>query len=354
MIPKRPIVLAPVFDDEQAVLDAFVRYAPYELLQGRAQVMASALEQAAITGAPITDEMVEAAGAPRPQDSLDLRPVFRGYWMLDGQPRVDGLDWLIEFPPLVAAARRLHHGVGPAANRAVVRPTEIYAHVVCPDEREPRLGSHVDIPNFRGLGRRDHPTWLLVTMRRSGLFDRWHVPVAVAVIWFYAGAGGRYTYWPAGPDADPVTTDSPAWNCAVMGENDTMFHTGHDPRPAHSRPEGLGPSSVLTVDPATPDVWLVVDGDRTQLTLERARIRFALSWSAQVLADADAAAQVDDHTDDLDLDTVVDIFLDDLAHRGRPVQRPADPLHEPAWVAALADAYRIVPSTAPPPELLAS
>ena len=72
----------------------------------------------------------------------------------------------------------------------LIGPNEIYAHLVCP---EPRIaeGAHVDIPNFRGMGRRDYPTWLLVNMRRSGLFDRWHVPVATAVMWFYEGPGGR-------------------------------------------------------------------------------------------------------------------------------------------------------------------
>lgn len=354
MIPNRPIALAPVFDDPQPVLDAFVSHAPFELLQGRAQVMTSALEQAAITGAPITPEMVTAAGAPRPQTSLDLRPVFRGYWMLGGEARVDGIDWLVRHRGLHAAARRLHAGDGGAgAGCAVVRPTEIYAHIVCPDHRTPRAGAHVDIPNFRGLGRRDHPTWLLVTMRRSGLFDRWHVPVAVAVIWFYAGAGGRYTYWPDGPAAPPVTTDLPAWNTAVMGENDTMFHSGHDPWPPTEVPVTVTPGAMLGPDPSSSDVWHVVDGDQLLATFGRERIRFALSWSAQVFADEAAAAVADEHHDDLDIDTVVDIFLADLRQRGRDVARPADPLHEPSWVATLAEVYRMVPDIMPAPELLA-
>lgn len=334
------MLLDPVFEDPAPVLDAFTQLGPYELLQGRAQVMTSALEQAAITGAEITDELIASVADPaRSQGSLSLTPVFRGYWMLDGEPRVEGIEWLVNHPHLVEAARMLHGG----DDRIVVRPNEIYAHLVCPDDRSRRATSHVDIPNFRGLGRRDHPTWLLTTMRRSGLFDRWHVPVAVAVIWFYRGGGGHYTYWPHGPDGPAVETDGGLWNRAVVGENDTMFHTGHPPEPAEPVPTGLSTSSVLEPDPADADRWRIVDDGRELAVFTRRRIRFALSWSALVLADDEVRRRLDDHTDDLDLGTVVDVFRADLARKGIDVTAPDDPGHDPAWVATLGRAYRVVP-----------
>ena len=73
----------------------------------------------------------------------------------------------------------------------------------------------------------------------------------------------------------------------------------------------------------------------------RPEIRFALSWSAQVFQDERAAREVDEHLDDLDLETVVSVFLADLALRGIAVDPPEDPLHGEDWVAAIADTYRI-------------
>ncbi len=330
-IPRTPILIEDVFDDVEPVRALFVRHSPYELLQGRRQVMSSALEQAAIVGAPITDAL-RARSLSNASTSLDLNPVFRGYWVL-GEPKVEGVDWILEHPKLHAAARALH-------GAQIVRPNEIYAHLVCP---EPRVatGPHVDIPNFRGMGRRDYPTWLLVNMRRSGLFDRWHVPVATAVMWFYEGEGGEYEYWAVGPDRPAHRTAPPYTNKAVVGENDTMFHQGQPPRCKEPKPE-LGLSSTLRTDDGS--VWTIMDGNRKTRQYDRAEIRFALSWSAEVFVDDGAAETADHHLDDLDLGTVVTTFLADLGERGVEVGPPDDPLHGEDWVAAVANTYRIAVS----------
>ena len=262
-------------------------------------------------------------------NGLDLNPVFRGYWVL-GEPTVEGVDWILDHPKLHAAARRLH-------DAQIVRPNEIYAHLVCP---EPRVatGAHVDIPNFRGMGRRDYPTWLLVNMRRSGLFDRWHVPVATAVMWFYDGPGGAYEYWADGPDRPAHRTASPYTNKAVVGENDTMFHQGQPPLRDDPKPR-LRLDSTLRSDDGSQ--WAIVQGERETRRYARAEIRFALSWSAQVFVDEGAAREADDHVDDLDLETVVVTFLEDLAQRGVEVEPPEDPLHGEDWIATVAETYRI-------------
>jgi len=326
--PRQPILIESVFEDVERIRALFARHAPYELLQGRRQVMSSALEQAAIVGAPITDALRESVTRD-PAQSLDLNPVFRGYWVL-GEPRVEGIEWILEHPKLHAAARELH-----AAK--IVRPNEIYAHLVCP---EPRVatGPHVDIPNFRGMGRRDYPTWLLVNMRRSGLFDRWHVPVATAVMWFYEGPGGEYEYWADGPDRAAHRTAPPFTNKAVVGENDTMFHQGQPPRCDAATP-GFGLASTLRTDDGS--FWTLMDGDREARRYARSEIRFALSWSAQVFADEHAAREADEHVDDLDLETVVATFLEDLGQRGIEVAPPEDPIHGDDWVTVVADTYRI-------------
>jgi hypothetical protein len=326
--PRRPILIDSVFEDVEPIRALFARHAPYELLQGRRQVMSSAVEQAAIVGTPITQALREVS-SQHGSERRDLNPVFRGYWVL-GEPVVEGVDWILEYPKLHAAARELH-------DAKIVRPNEIYAHLVCP---EPRIaaGPHVDIPNFRGMGRRDYPTWLLVNMRRSGLFDRWHIPVATAVMWFYEGRGGEYEYWANGPEDPPSRTAPPFSNKAVVGENDTMFHQGQPPLCDEDGPE-LGMTSTLHTDDGS--VWTIMDGDRPVSRHARSDIRFALSWSAQVFTDEDSARAADEHQDDLNLETVVSTFVADLERRGIDVDAPGDPLHDEDWVTAVANAYRI-------------
>ena len=326
--PREPILIRDLFDDVDAIHALFERHAPYELLQGRRQVMASALEQAAITGAPIGDDLRELATRDA-TTSLDLTPVFRGYWVL-GAPTVEGVEWILEHPRLHEAALALHDGT-------LVRPNEIYAHIVCPEPRVAR-GAHVDIPNFRGMGRRDYPTWLLVNMRRSGLFDHWHVPVATAVMWFYEGPGGAYQYWADGPEQLPRTTQRPFTNSTVIGENDTMFHQGQPPLCTDAKPQ-LSTSCTLHHDDG--QRWCIRDGEQEVRAYTRSELRFALSWSAQVFADEEALRVAEEHQDDLDLETVVDTFLADLEARGVPCERPQDPLHGEDWVATIGRTYRI-------------
>ncbi len=340
MIPRPPVSLDPAFDDPRSIHALLDAQAPYAMLQARGQVMASDLEQAAITGAPIRDEMIDAARGDA-RASLRLSATFRGYWASADAGPDAAIESLFEHPRFLDAARRLHGGA------AVVRPTEIYAHVIVP-HRQHAPGAHVDLPSFRGIGRRELPVWLLVTMRRSGLFERWRIPVATAVCWLYRGPGGTFTYWPEGPDAPPRSTAHPFDNTAIVGENDSMFHRG-DPVGAGDReiPPGLSVRSTLGPDPARPDRWQVREGERVLAEYARDEVRFALSWSAQVFRDAAQERVAREHADDLDLETVIGGFLGDLERRGTPVERPHDPLHDPDWIALLGRTYRMVPRLDP-------
>jgi len=335
MIPREPIELAPAFADPARVHALFDSLAPYPMLQARAQVMGSHLEQAAITGAPISDAMVAAAKGAA-SASLRLTPTFRGYWASAAQCPPE-LEWLFHDERFLTAARRLHRGA------ARVHPVEIYAHIITP-HRQPRPGSHVDLPSFRGIGRRDLPVWLLVNMRRSGLFEAWRVPVATAVCWLYRGPGGSFTYWPAGPESPPRTTEAPFDNTGVMGENDSMFHRGDPVGDGHlEAPEALTLESTLTPSPAGPQRWQIRNGDACIAEYPREAVRFALSWSARVFADEAAERRDREHQDDLEVGQVLEIFQADLERRGLPADLPADPLQDPDWIALLGRTYRIVP-----------
>ena len=60
-----------------------------------------------------------------------------------------------------------------------------------------------------------------------------------------------------------------------------------------------------------------------------------------------ASRVAEDHSDDLDLDTVVDIFVADLHARGQSVARPDEPLRDIDFIARLARTYRVLPTQYP-------
>jgi hypothetical protein len=337
--PRPPIEISPVFDDPARVHALFERYAPYPMLQSRGQVMKSGLENAVIGGEPISDELVRAAER-NANATLNLSPTFRGYWATPDQV-VEGAEWIFRYEPFLAGARALHGG------NAVVRPNEIYAHLIVP-HRQRNPGSHVDLPSFRGLGRRELPGWLLAIMRRSGLFERWRIPVATAVCWFYRGAGGTYTCWPDGAQSKPRTTRAPFDNTGLMGENDTMFHRG-DPVGSGEleSPPGLSLESTLAPSSEDPDWWEVRNGNQAIARYPRQGVRFALSWSAEVFEDEDAARRADAAEDALDLDTAIAVLRADLKRRGVSHSEPGDPRSDPQWIATLARAYPLTPRLEP-------
>jgi hypothetical protein len=224
-----------------------------------------------------------------------------------------------------------------------VQPQIVYANLslpmLCGD------GGHTDIPAFRGMDRTRQPVWLLVTMARSGLFERWRVPIATAVAWYYEGEGGDFTYWPDGPDRPPVMRPATP-NTAVVGDNDVMFHRVESiGGPDDDRVAGLTLDSRLEPDGRTG--WRVVDGERELGAYRNDQLRISVSWKAQVFADADAARIYDEHADDLTFDAVLARFRDDFAARGTPLAMPADPLHDPDFVRTLSRAYHVAPTVPP-------
>ena len=342
MEPRPPLALAPVFDDPD-VFSRLVRdNGPFPSLQQR--VMQSAVESAAITSEWVTDEMIADARAGGSK-SIAISASYRSYWARLGQPLRDDTAWLLEYDRFFAAACQLFDD-----DAVVVRPDEIYVNVQVPQRT--RFGSaHVDIPKFRGMGRREYPVWLLTTMRRSELFERWRVPVATAVCWFYDGPGGTYTYWPDGPYAAPRQTIHPFSNTAVVGENDTMFHRGDGfAPPGEAGPQGLTLDCVCEPVDHDARTWQIRDGDRVLARYDAAQVRVALSWSAEVYVDDAARRVADEHLDDLDLETVVDTFVADLHARDHDIARPADPRRDIDFIALLARTYRVLPTRYPTPE----
>jgi hypothetical protein len=233
---------------------------------------------------------------------------------------------------LIAAAREVF-------DAEVVRPLIVFSNLTAP---MPQNRKHTDVPTFRGVERSEYPAWVVSAMAASGLFERWRVKVATAVAWYYDGPNGGFSYWPDGGAAPEVTIEPPS-NFAVVGDNDFMYH----------RVEAVGDGrfamvpidSLLSYD-GHDDRWRIAKDDRGFGEFGRDDIRISISWKAECFHDAEEARVFDEHLDDISFGRVVATWRADCAGRGITLPDVADPLHDPAFEAAVATAYAGPLSTA--------
>ena len=68
-------------------------------------------------------------------------------------------------------------------------------------------------------------------------------------------------------------------------------------------------------------------------------VRITVSWKGEIYADEADRERAVAHTDDLDFDRAIDMLVEDMRARGVAVERPADPHHDEAWVAAVSSTY---------------
>ncbi len=240
--PRPPIVLDAVLADPGLVRELVTANAPYWSVQ---RYFANPTELASFSDA------ASRSGGDRPGI---VAPWFRGDWAYD-KPLIEGVEPFLFNPRFTEAAKKVLSG-------SVVRPQMVYVNANLP---MPVLDpGHTDVPAFRGIDRTRYPIWLLATMLRSGLFERWRVPLVTAVSWFYDGEGGGFTYWPDGPDAPPVSRPCQS-NTALVGDNDVMFHRVEAVGADATLMRGLTLDSQLTW---SGDAWAVTrhlrDGEERQ------------------------------------------------------------------------------------------
>jgi len=309
-------VIDRVLDDPGALRELVTRCGPYGSVQ---RYFRSATEM---------ESLRDGKAARAEAGGIFVAPWFRGDWAYD-RPLVDGVEVFLANAAFRDAAAKLFGGA------AEIRPQIVYVNCFAPIPAFDR--GHVDVPAFRGIDRTRHPIWLLALMLRSGLFEAWRIPIATGVACYYAGPGGGLTYWPEGPERPPVRRPALP-NTAVVGDNDRMLH-----RVEAVGPEGTRFMKGLTLDSElawTGEDWAITDAGRTLASFPFEAVRVSVSWKAQVLRTPDEARRLDDHSDDLTLDRVVEGFCADLARRGRPLPAPADPLRDDGFIAALNEAYR--------------
>ena len=310
--------LQPAYDDPAEVLAVIRAVEPYWPI---VRYAGSEKETAALSGDA--------------RSGMFVPPWFRRDFALHGDALVPDADVILGNPRFVDAA---HAVFGPDV---VVRPTTVYVNVMVPGPVP--FVPHTDVPAFRGVTRDDHPVWLLGQMMNSGLFEDHRIKLATAVSWFYEGPGGEFHYWPEGPEAEHAVIGTPYENIAVVADNERTYHgvapVGTDEPLIHG----------LTYDTMLHRVvggWEMRNGDEAVHRADDAEVRITVSWKGEIYADEADRRQVEDHTDDLDLDRVVDALVADMRSRGVDVAVPDDPHHDEDWVTAVSSTYG-----SPPPRV---
>jgi hypothetical protein len=274
-----------------------------------------------------------ASGAAGVGDEISfVPPWFRLDFALGGEVLVDGGDHILHNPAFAEAARAVYAPwIG---NDLLIEPTTVYVNLMAPTAFA--FIPHIDVPQFNGFTRADHPVWLLHQMMASGLFESRRVRLATAVSWFHLGSGGDFHYWPNGPDAASAVERAPFDNVAVVADNERTFH-GVAP---------LGDPSEMLTD-LTLDAtmrrldgnWSVIDHGGTVASYPDLEVRTTVSWKAEVFRDSTERANAASPERALAIDEVVDTFLADLSERGIAAVAPSDPHTDAAWIDTLSTAY---------------
>jgi hypothetical protein len=212
--------------------------------------------------------------------------------------------------------------------------------------------AHLDATEFRGMTELSTPIWLLNTMTKSGLFQKWLLKKAQIVTWFYRGRiGGGFTYWPDGPQAEPKRVAQPMWNKAVVSQNEMMFHRAEAHGPIDQRlPEGLTIDSLIYPDTDVPGGWQIKTGDKVIQRIPESEIRLMAHWDANLYADMDEMKMIMEHRDDLTHDQVLDMFVKDLRARGVTFAMPTNLLDDREFIRVLTQTYDSGPPTIYPKE----
>lgn len=268
----------------------------------------------------------------KPTLDMFLSPVFRGYFSHEQVCLFPEIEDCFYNPAFLDMARNYWK-----ADYAEPETMLFNIQGPCSDGGAP----HLDGTRFRGLTIENSPLWLLNTMSKSGLFRRWQAKKAQVIAWYYKGRiGGGFTYWPDGPHLQPKQIKAPMWGRAVVVENEMMFHSAQSNGPAEMRkPAGLTLESMMEADPEVQGGWRITTDGKVIQQIPEQEFRFLVHWGAVIYKDYAELKVTKDHTDDLTLEQVINIFLGDLKKRGIKFEEPSDPYSDPAFIGLLTSVY---------------
>lgn len=321
--PPRVIEDAYTSDQHARMLDLVRRNGPWSLIL--AQHFKSPEEVIATTSGSIPPGFT-------PTWDMFLSPVFRGYLGTGATPFYPEIEDCFYNSKFLALVRDYW-----GAKYSTAENMLFNIQGPCSGGGSP----HVDATRFRGASMGNTPIWLMNTMVKTGLFERWRAKKAQVIAWYYKGrTGGGFTYWPDGPREAPQQIEAPMWGRAVVVENEKMFHTAQTNGPAAMRrPEGLAINSLMEADPEDPNGWQITTDGKVIQKIPEEEFRFLVHWGADIYMDMAELKRALDHTDDLTHDMIFDIIIADLRKRGESFQVPNDPLTDTAFIGMLTRVY---------------
>ena len=247
-----------------------------------------------------------------PDTAASRTNYFRETYIYGDEVKVDGVEPFISHPQMSKAARNI-------SGCDEVVPAILYANLLVPGQE---LAIHTDVPEFRGINRKNAPQWLLVCMLHSGLFEGWRIPILTCVSWYGTAEGGAFTFYPQGAQGSRAAIPA-KHNSAIIIDTDRVFHGVE--RVSHNRPEVpmIGPGTRLHF--LGEDDWELRSGAEVLGRYRWSQVRYSVSWKAYCFADMDARKAWETHSEDLTVEQVLDVFRSDLRGRGLLQAEPASP-----------------------------
>lgn len=232
---------------------------------------------------------------------------FRETYAYGEERRVAEVEPFMVHPTMLAAA----HTISGCDH---VVPAIVYANLLVPGQE---LAIHTDVPEFRGVNRKNVPQWLLVCMLHSGLFNAWRIPILTCVSWFGTASGGAFTFYPDGPQGARATIAA-KHNSAIIIDTDRFFHGVE--RVAQSPQVKAGEMPLITGDTELlfvgGECWQLRSAGSTLRDYRWSDIRYSISWKGYCFKDTAAKEAWMSGEDDLSLDAILETLETELRRRG--------------------------------------
>ena len=140
------------------------------------------------------------------------------------------------------------------------------------------------------------------------------MPIATGTSWFHDCEGGQLAYYPAGPDAAP-TVHEVRYNTALLMDTDSVFHGIDRVAEKGTSIPPLRPGMRLVHEGQ--GVWAIHSDGEVLARYPWADLRFSISWKAYVFADEAERRAWETHSDDLNVDHILERLTAELRSRGR-------------------------------------
>tara|TARA_B110000444_G_C18786375_1_gene570172 strand:- start:294 stop:1115 length:822 start_codon:yes stop_codon:yes gene_type:complete len=258
---------------------------------------------------------------------------FRDDW-LNAEGTKPGHEIFAKHPKIVTAAKEFCGGA------KYFVPHSVYVNLMAAMLQSGPC--HTDNPKFRGRERVNTPQRLLRNMFSSGLFNSWYIDQMTCIWWMSDIEGGAFTYWPNGPDQEPLRRHGDMANSAICGDNHFMYHQVGPIGPFDKGTIRVTPVAELAPADDLSGDWVVIDHGEEVFRTKLQDIRVSILTKGDVYDSKEVFNEL--WKDTLSMEQVVDIFNSDLEERGEIYRLSLDKIDS---VEARKELSKIYPEPAP-------